>query len=364
MRLPSVLFSCLFAAGCLNAFGQAVTSTHSGVVNYSEGSVLLDDQPLDQKLGSFTTMKDGSVLRTEKGRAEVLLTPGVVLRIDEESGIRMVSNELSDTRVEFLHGSAILDSNDATPPNNVTLTYKTFQLRFSKPGVYRMDSEPGVFQTYTGEAEIVADGQSPQTIDESHQFFFGIGMETKKYGDGTVDTFSEWARTRAEDLAADNKAANQSMPDPNDAGAGVFTMPAPSSPSYVTPGYGLSVSPMIVDNGFLGAYGPYYNPPFFNPFTVIYVVPRWYGRSPVYGTPPRRTGIPVFGSTRSGYPTGIGHAGGTGYPGSIGYRPAPMPLRLGVSTPIRTPAPAYSHPRPASPVMVHPAGPMMSVHHR
>ncbi len=219
MRLSGVLCPWLLAVfACVNASAQAVVSTHSGVLNFYEGTVLLDDQPVDQKEGTFASLKEGSTLRTENGRAELLLTPGVFLRVDEHSAVRMAKNALSDTRVEFLRGAAILDSNQAAPGNSIVLVYKSFQIRFPKLGVYRIDGEPGVFETYTGEAEIVADGQPPKTIDESHQFFFSIAMDTKKYGDGAVDTFSEWARNRAETIMADNQAATQSLADPPDPG--------------------------------------------------------------------------------------------------------------------------------------------------
>jgi hypothetical protein len=57
------------------ASGQSVISTHSGLVYFFEGSVLLGDQPLEQKFGKFPDIGEGRELRTEQGRAEVLLTP-------------------------------------------------------------------------------------------------------------------------------------------------------------------------------------------------------------------------------------------------------------------------------------------------
>lgn len=63
------------------AFAQSVVSTHSGVLHVSEGAVFTDDQPVNQKYGTFPDIKEKSVLRTEMGRAEILLTPGVFLRV-------------------------------------------------------------------------------------------------------------------------------------------------------------------------------------------------------------------------------------------------------------------------------------------
>src|SRR5579862_1047076 len=87
------------------ALAQSVISAKSGLIHYAEGRVLLDGQPVEQHLGTFPDIKEKAELRTEEGRAEVLLTPGVVLRVGESSAIRMVTNRLIDTRVEFLSGS-------------------------------------------------------------------------------------------------------------------------------------------------------------------------------------------------------------------------------------------------------------------
>src|SRR6516225_5702236 len=90
------------------AYAQSVISAHSGVLHLSEGAVFADNQPVNQKYGTFPDLKEKSVLRTEAGRAEVLLTPGVFLRVGENTEIKMIDNRLADTRVELVKGSAIV----------------------------------------------------------------------------------------------------------------------------------------------------------------------------------------------------------------------------------------------------------------
>ena len=92
------------------AFGQQVISARSGLIHYVEGRVLLDGKPVEVKITAFPEIKENMEFRTEDGRAEVLLNPGVFLRLGENSAIRMVSNKLSDSRVEFLSGSAVIES--------------------------------------------------------------------------------------------------------------------------------------------------------------------------------------------------------------------------------------------------------------
>jgi|SRR5579883_433493 hypothetical protein len=372
MRLAGVFCLTVLAfSGARNALGQAVISAHSGVVNFTEGTVLIDDQPLVPKAGTFSSVHQGSTLRTEKGRAEILLTPGVFLRVDENSAIRMVSNALDNTRIEFLKGAAILDSNNAQKDAaSITLLYKGFEIHFPKNGVYRLDSDPAVFETYVGEAEIRADGQEPKKIDESRQFFFGIGMDTAKYGDGAIDSFSEWARNRAETIEADNRAAQQStadpnVPDPSDPSvlAAIPPIYSPYPPSYSVGSPGVFGAPVIIDNGFYGPFGPVTNLFPANPFTVIYVFPRFYGNGGKHpgwpgGIPPRKsTGYPTLPPLRAGYP----HLG-SGTPASYGGL---QPLRSSYSSVHAPSGRVYvAPPRIASPAVASHPVMVAPIHHR
>ena len=99
-------------------------SSHSGVVQYVEGRAFLGDKPIEPKFGKFPDIKENQEFRTEDGRAEILLTPGVFLRLGENSSIRMLSTRLTDTRVEVLSGSAMIESNEIPKDNAIQLVYK------------------------------------------------------------------------------------------------------------------------------------------------------------------------------------------------------------------------------------------------
>src|SRR4029077_16118779 len=96
-----VVVSLAMTISCKHAWGQLVISAKSGLINHIEGRVLLSGEPVVTKSGVRREMKDASELRTEDGRAEVLLNPGVFLRIGKDSAVRMLSNDLADTRIEF-----------------------------------------------------------------------------------------------------------------------------------------------------------------------------------------------------------------------------------------------------------------------
>src|SRR5271168_2923137 len=142
MAYPSSSKLSAFLALAVTAAGQSVISTRSGVVHFFEGSVTVAGRPLELHAGKFSMIPEGAELRTAKGRAEVLLTPGVILRVGEQTAIRLASNALADTRVELLEGSAMLDSEEISPGTSVTLAYQEWNVKFLQRGAYRIDSDP------------------------------------------------------------------------------------------------------------------------------------------------------------------------------------------------------------------------------
>ena len=64
----------LFALTGLPAFAQAVISTQSGLINHSEGSVLLNGSYIQPLQGQFRQMREQDALSTDKpGRSHVVL---------------------------------------------------------------------------------------------------------------------------------------------------------------------------------------------------------------------------------------------------------------------------------------------------
>lgn len=345
--------------GCACATAQAVIATHSGTVNFSEGEVFLDDHPLDQKVATFPSIQEGSTFRTQNGRAEILLEPGVFLRVDQNTAIRMVSTDLSKTRIAFLSGAVILDSNDRPEGSSLILDYKSYHFRFPKPGIYRVNAEPGILETYSGEAEVASDGQSaPKKIDSSHEFFFDIGMLTPKYGDGTLDAFSEWARQRSEAIAAANRA-EQDAGDPADLNSdplyGSVPYSAGSTVPGLAPGYGSITGPLAVSPapyyGVWDLYSSAWGSPFLFPNTFVYILPVYYRRYPFTSKWPHRSGYPVLSQSQLGM--------GLTQPSRLSF-PASTP-RVGLLSPA-SPRVGVAVPHYTAPAAVHSAAPRAMVH--
>src|ERR1700683_307617 len=136
-RLPLAIL----LVGASSAWAQQVISAHSGVIHFVEGQVTLEGQPVQPKFGEFPDVKNGQTLATQDGRAEVLLTPGVILRIGENSSFKMLSNSRTDTRLEVLSGEAIVEVGELLPTNAITLVSGSVHMGLVKKGIYRVEAE-------------------------------------------------------------------------------------------------------------------------------------------------------------------------------------------------------------------------------
>jgi hypothetical protein len=310
----------------LPANGQSVISTHSGIVHFFEGAVYLGDQPLESHPGRFTTIPQGAELRTAEGRAEVLLTPGVFIRIGERSTIRMVATDLTDTRVELVAGSAIVDSAEPVAGTLVTLIYKNWSVRFLEQGIYRIDSDPPRMWVLDGKAEVSA-GPSEKAVlvKEGMYLPFATVLVPDRSGLAPIDALSKWADGREQSISADNAiAANIQDPASMDvtvAGGGSFTY----FPPLGLPPAGLGLSSLY---GSQGLYQPGFNSIYLPGFAYL---PLFFGLGPI-GNPPVRPLV---------------HSGGSPFP--IVHIPIPRMIPT---------HPAYVPPSPIRPVMVQPTRPM------
>jgi hypothetical protein len=265
----------------LPALAQSVISARSGLIHFADGSVFLDDQRVEQKSGKFDQIKNGSELRTGDGRVEVLLTPGTFLRVGPNSAIRMISNQLEDTRVELLNGSAVLDQgSDALANTSVTVLYNLDQVHIKKPGRYRFDSEPPQMKVETGDAEVTAaDGKSVEAGAGYAVALEGKLTARKLLGDSN-DGLDSWSSARDHSVADSNLQAAassdlsnaiegwQNDPDAVLQSLGIAPYP-PGMSSYIPP-YGYGSGAGLYGSGAYGAglygsglygaglgYGPY-----------------------------------------------------------------------------------------------------------
>jgi len=205
----------VFAAALLPLGAQSVISTHSGLIHFFEGEVYLGDQSLESHLGRFPSVPPGAELRTAEGRAEVLLTPGVFLRMGDRSAIRLLANELADTQVELETGSVIVDSGEPNLNTSVSLIYKNWRVHFLQKGAYRIDADPPRLWVRQGQAEVFSVvGAQPVSVEQGMTLPFAGVLVPERASEQSQDALSDWSIGRGESITADNAITAQLDQDP------------------------------------------------------------------------------------------------------------------------------------------------------
>ncbi len=278
--------SSLVAAFAVAAFvpalmlGQSVISAHSGTIHFTEGQVLLDGNAIQSKFGEFPEVKPGQVLAAQDGRAEILLTPGVFLRLAENSSFKMISNQLSNTRLEIQSGTAMIEVGELLQDNAIAVAFHGADISVGKRGLYRFDSDPNRFRVYEGDASVVTPSTDPLAVRKGHEIVFGDKLEAQSFDTKNTDDFYRWSARRDEYVAQANISAAKSARDAGYSGMGyngtgyngmgmtaglgswawnpwfgMFTY-LPFDGTYMSPfGYGF-YSPFAV-GGLYGPYSPY-----------------------------------------------------------------------------------------------------------
>jgi len=275
---------------------RASEPARPGSINYIEGSVSLDGHALSAKDVGNLDVDSGQVLSTGQGKAEMLLTPGVYVRLDDNSAVKMVSPDLTQTQVEVTQGKAGVEVDEIFKQNNIQISMDQVPTELQKDGFYEFNAGAGTVMVFRGKAAVeLGDGRTRELKDH-HQFTVselndnGRPLNKEKpvsfEASASQDDLYNWSSLRSEYQAeANNQIAGE----------------------YYGSGFepGWFWDPYAWDYTFIGM------DPFFSPFGWGFYPFGWYG----WG---------------GGYP-GWGWYGGRGWYG--GHHPvhAPMHGRPGVA---------------------------------
>jgi hypothetical protein len=211
------ILTALAAVGCLSmpALAQNVVSARAGLVNYTEGTVTLRDEPVRLTTKqTYVEMKDNDVLRTARGRAEVLLSPGVVMRLAEESAVRLVSGSLTDTRVAVLQGDVVIEASELFEGSRVRVALADREADLAKVGLYRFTSDPAEIRVYDGRIEVPSGNADKPTIARKGSVVsMSNGLIARKFDTDEGDTFYRWASRRSGYIAMANISAANTLRD-------------------------------------------------------------------------------------------------------------------------------------------------------
>jgi FecR protein len=277
-----------------------------GSINYVESQATLERQPLTPESAGVALLDRGQILTTQAGKVEVLLTPGVFLRISDNSEVKMISPDLTNIEVEVNQGRAMVEVTDISKDNTIRIDLAGSNTQLLKNGLYDFDANQSTVRVFKGKAEVLVNNQKVALGNNREVSLNAAGRLKARDFDGREysDEFYRWSGLRSGYLAeADADTARLYVNGGAGwAGAGWYWSPWYGAYTFI-PGNGIFYSPF--------GWG------FYSPFAV-YGSPFFYGGyyGGAYGHPHR------FGEFHGPYghgfePEGGFHTGAT-FHGNVG----------------------------------------------
>ena len=275
-----------FLAAILSAPAWAdITSAKTavpGTLNYVEGQVSMGDQALNSKSIGTTELQPGQSLVTEKGKVEVLLTPGVFLRIGNNSSVKMISPSLTDTEIEVDRGHAMVEVAEIHPENSLRVDEEGTATQLLKTGLYDFNRNQREMRVFDGKA-LVESGREHVDVKSGREITLASNdlsrarkFDKKSYEEG--DLF-RWSSLRSGYLAEANVDA-----------AGMYAQNGWGGPGWW--GADWYWDPWFDAFTFIPGDGIFYSP-----FGWGFYSPWWVFQAPFFG----------YGYGYGGYGRGYGH---------------------------------------------------------
>jgi len=156
VSLASFLLAAILAAPAFAA-DRGPTVAIPGTLNYLEGEVSIGSRTLGASSIGSAVLLPGQSLTTENGKAEVLLTPGVFLRLGTNTSVKMISPGLTDTEVELDQGHAMVEVAEIHPENDIRITARGASAQLVKTGLYDFDLHQNQMRVFDGQAFVQQD---------------------------------------------------------------------------------------------------------------------------------------------------------------------------------------------------------------
>ena len=314
---PIVLLAASLTGMAFASNGNTRTAV-PGTINYVEGQVTLDGSSLNSKSVGSAELQTGQSVSTETGKTEFLLTPGVYVRLADNSAATLVSPSLTDTRISVDKGEAMVEVDQLHKQNDISIVENGVSTELLKTGLYDFNVANDTVRVFDGKALTEVSDQNV-TIKGGHELNLNDSgkMKTHKFNkkDAQATDLYRWSALRSDYLAEANVDA-----------ASMYFANGWYGPGWI--GAGWYWDPWLSGFTFLPGDGFLYSPfgwGFYSPLWV-YRSPLWYGgyyggyygRPGFVGHPPNRgvvagghvgrpVGSPAF---RGGFHGGVFHSAG------------------------------------------------------
>lgn len=275
---------------------NAPAAVRPGTLNYVEGQVSSNGQDLNpQAVGNFT-LQPGQVIDTGNGFAEVLLTPGSFLRIGNNTEIRLDSASLAGTRINLVHGSAMIEVDQFIEGTQLQVTTGTSTSDIIKKGLYSFDTNQQAVRVLDGKLKVISNDKTREIGRDDEVLISTPNLKKTSFNPSQVkvEPLYVWSEARSRDEAGQNQMAYNNAAGFVPVGAGWFWSPYAGY-------YGFWPSAYLYSPFGFGFYGGFY-PGFYGGYGFRYGAPGGL-----------RTSVGFYGHSVGGFHGGFGggfHGGG------------------------------------------------------
>jgi FecR protein len=151
-RFKALIWMLSLATLSATAFGQTANQARPGTLNYIEGQASIEGRAVTPNSVGNTVLESGQYLSTANGKAEILLTPGVFLRLGNDSTVQMVSPNLTKTEVRLERGHANVEADQLYKQNIILIDLKNGQTQLLQNGLYTFDADSSTVRVFDGKA--------------------------------------------------------------------------------------------------------------------------------------------------------------------------------------------------------------------
>lgn len=307
----------LLAISCVPVW--ASVTAQPGTVNYVEGNAVMGTQSLDNKSVGSAILAPGQSILTHNGKVEILLTPGIFFRLEDNSSAKMISPGLTTTVLTLDKGRAIVEVDEIRPENNVRINEGVTSTQLLKVGLYDFDADRGQLRVFDGLASVQTGDQQTNVKGGRELSLSGTAkLKSQKFDKKALqeDDFYRWASLRSSYVAEANVDAARLY-------AGGGPVYGGFGPGWF--GTGWYWDPYFDAYTFIPGDGI-----FFSPFGFGYYSPWFVGGAPYFGyggihrhfspgyRPRYAAGGRSFGFTGHAFNVGRGSVGGFNRGGALG----------------------------------------------
>jgi hypothetical protein len=192
------------------ALAQNTNSARPGTINYVEGQASINSQTLNSQSVGRAEIAPGQTVATTNGKVEVLLTPGVFLRLGDNSAVTMVSPDLIKTEVQLDRGTAEIEVDQLYKQNDLLVDQGPAQTVLLKNGLYEFDANANTMRVFDGEAAVSPSQSAKKWIKVKSHHDLAINGEQDKTKDfnaeavANQDPLYSWSKLRADYLGQAN----------------------------------------------------------------------------------------------------------------------------------------------------------------